>query len=55
MIGPRLDFEAMLVAMARHEVHPIIDQVYPFSEYLEAYQRLESGQQVSKVVIQITD
>ncbi|KAL5337241.1 hypothetical protein BJX70DRAFT_409376 [Aspergillus crustosus] len=54
-IGPRLDFEAMLAAMARHEVHPIIDRVYPFSEYREAYQRLESGQQVGKVVIQVTD
>ncbi|KAE8360781.1 hypothetical protein BDV27DRAFT_148393 [Aspergillus caelatus] len=54
-IGPRLDFEAMLAAMARHEVRPIIDRVYPFSEYGEAYQRLESGQQVGKVVIQVTD
>ncbi|KAJ5955843.1 hypothetical protein N7501_010122 [Penicillium viridicatum] len=54
-VGPRLDFEAMLAAMAKHEVHPIIDRVYPFSEYREAYRRLESGQQVGKVVIQVTD
>ncbi|KAF3392537.1 hypothetical protein F1880_008814 [Penicillium rolfsii] len=55
MIGPRLDFEAMLAAMARHEIRPIIDQVYPFSKYQEAYQRLESGQQVGKVIIQVKD
>jgi NADPH:quinone reductase-like Zn-dependent oxidoreductase len=54
-IGPRLDFEAMLAAMARHKIHPIIDRVYPLSEYREAYQRVESGQQVGKVVIQIMD
>lgn len=54
-IGSRLDFEAMLAAMARHEVRPVIDRVYPFSEYGEAYRSLESGQQVGKVVIQVTD
>ncbi|KAL2837307.1 hypothetical protein BJY01DRAFT_221157 [Aspergillus pseudoustus] len=54
-IGPRMDFEAMLAAMERHEVHPIIDRVYHFAEYREAYRRLEAGQQIGKVVIQITD
>ncbi|KAL3473727.1 hypothetical protein BJX99DRAFT_272142 [Aspergillus californicus] len=54
-IGPRLHFDAMLAAMARHEVRPIIDRVYPFAEYREAYRRLESGQQVGKVVIQVTE
>ncbi|EHA28080.1 alcohol dehydrogenase [Aspergillus niger ATCC 1015] len=55
IIGSRLDFEAMLAAMARHELRPVIDQVYPFAEYKEAYQRLESGQQVGKVVIEIVN
>jgi NADPH:quinone reductase-like Zn-dependent oxidoreductase len=54
-VGSRLDFEAMLQAMGRHEVRPVIDRVYPFAEYREAYQRLESGQQVGKVVIQLVD
>lgn len=53
-IGSRLDFEAMLAAMARREVRPVIDQVYPLAEYREAYRRLESGQQVGKIVIQVT-
>ncbi|CAG9957136.1 unnamed protein product [Clonostachys rosea f. rosea IK726] len=53
-VGPRLNFEAMLRAMAVHEVHPIIDNVYPFANYLDAYKRLESGQQVGKVVIDIS-
>ncbi|KAL5049088.1 hypothetical protein BDW71DRAFT_176170 [Aspergillus fruticulosus] len=54
-VGSRLDFEAMLVAMARHQVRPIIDRAYPFAKYREAYQRLESGQQVGKVVIEVTN
>ncbi|BCS28391.1 zinc-dependent alcohol dehydrogenase family protein [Aspergillus puulaauensis] len=53
-IGSRLDFEAMLAAMARRETRPVIDQVYPFAEYREAYRRLESGQQVGKIVIEVT-
>ncbi|GKZ74339.1 hypothetical protein AnigIFM50267_011838 [Aspergillus niger] len=53
-IGSRLDFEAMLAAIARHETRPVIDQVYPLAEYREAYRKLESGQQVGKVVIEVT-
>ncbi|KAL2795490.1 hypothetical protein BJX66DRAFT_301734 [Aspergillus keveii] len=53
-VGSRLDFEAMLAAMVTRETRPVIDRVYPFSEYREAYRRLESGQQVGKVVIEVT-
>ncbi|KAL4860354.1 hypothetical protein BDV12DRAFT_205168 [Aspergillus spectabilis] len=52
-VGSRIDFEAMLQAMERHQVNPIIDQVYPFGEFHKAYKRLEGGQQVGKVVIEI--
>lgn len=52
-IGPRLNFEALLAAMTQHEVKPVIDRVYPFAEYREAYQRLTSGNHVGKVVIDV--
>ncbi|KAI9039446.1 zinc-dependent alcohol dehydrogenase family protein [Aspergillus affinis] len=52
-VGSRIEFEAMLQAMERHQVKPIIDKVYPFAEFHKAYKRLESGQQVGKVVIEI--
>lgn len=52
-IGPRTDFEALLKAMAMHQVRPVIDRVYPFAEYQEAYRRIESGNHVGKVVIDI--
>jgi NADPH:quinone reductase-like Zn-dependent oxidoreductase len=52
-VGSRVEFEAMLQAMERHQVRPIIDRVYPFSDFREAYKRLEGGQQIGKVVIEI--
>jgi transposase len=52
-IGPRENFEALLAAMAMHEVRPVIDQVFPFAEYREAYRRIASGNHVGKVVIDV--
>ncbi|KAL4906221.1 hypothetical protein BDW74DRAFT_177240 [Aspergillus multicolor] len=54
-VGSRLEFEDMLAAMARRETKPVIDRVYPFAEYQEAYKRLESGQHVGKVVVQVAE
>ncbi|SPJ82326.1 probable NADPH:quinone reductase and related Zn-dependent oxidoreductases [Fusarium torulosum] len=54
-IGPRVNFEAMLKAMAQSEIKPVIDQVFSFADYSKAYERLESGKHVGKVVIKISD
>ncbi|RVG72773.1 zinc-dependent alcohol dehydrogenase family protein [Sinorhizobium meliloti] len=50
-IGSRLNFEALLAAMSAHQMKPVIDQVFPFAEYRDAYQRLASGAMVGKVII----
>ncbi|WP_235578838.1 MULTISPECIES: NAD(P)-dependent alcohol dehydrogenase [unclassified Rhodococcus (in: high G+C Gram-positive bacteria)] len=52
-VGPRLNFEAVLAAMATEETRPVIDRIYPFDDYREAYRRLESGKHVGKVVIDV--
>jgi NADPH:quinone reductase-like Zn-dependent oxidoreductase len=52
-IGSRLHFEALLAAMTAHEMKPVIDQVFPFAEYRDAYRRLASGAMVGKVVINV--
>ena len=39
--------------MALHEVHPVLDQVFPFAEYEAAHRRLKSGEHVGKVVIDV--
>jgi NADPH:quinone reductase-like Zn-dependent oxidoreductase len=51
-IGPRANFEALLAAMDMHKVKPVIDRVFPFAEYRDAYARLKSGNHVGKVVIE---
>ena len=51
-MGPRTTFEALLRAMAVTEIRPVIDSVYSFSDFKEAYRRLASGQHVGKVVIE---
>lgn len=52
-IGPRTNFDALLNAMDMHKVKPVIDQVFPFAEYKAAYQRIESGNHIGKVVIEV--
>lgn len=53
-IGPRADFEALVAAMAQHKVTPVIDSVFPFARYRDAYHRLESGSHVGKIVIEVS-
>ncbi|RUO33790.1 zinc-dependent alcohol dehydrogenase family protein [Aliidiomarina soli] len=52
-IGPRINFEALLAAMAQHEMKPVIDKVFPFAKYHDAYQHLASGKHVGKIVIDV--
>ncbi|PKX95149.1 zinc-dependent alcohol dehydrogenase family protein [Aspergillus novofumigatus IBT 16806] len=52
-IGPRTNPEALIKAMTMHGVRPVIDRVYPFSEYQEAYRRIQGGGHISKVVIDV--
>ena len=52
-IGPRETFEALLAAMDQHQVHPVIDKVYPFAQFRDAYARLKSGEHVGKIVIEV--
>jgi NADPH:quinone reductase-like Zn-dependent oxidoreductase len=52
-IGPRIGFEALLGAMAREKIRPVIDSVFPFVDYRAAYERIASGNHVGKVVIEM--
>jgi 2-desacetyl-2-hydroxyethyl bacteriochlorophyllide A dehydrogenase len=53
-VGSREMFEAMNRAIALHQIKPVIDRVFPFSDALEAYRHLQSGSHFGKVVIQVT-
>jgi NADPH:quinone reductase-like Zn-dependent oxidoreductase len=51
IMGSRVQFEAMLAAMALHKVHPVIDRTFAMADVADAYAFLESGKHVGKVVI----
>jgi NADPH:quinone reductase-like Zn-dependent oxidoreductase len=50
-IGHRDGFEAMLRAMAQHQVHPVIDKIFAFEDLKEGMAYLRSGAQFGKVCI----
>jgi NADPH:quinone reductase-like Zn-dependent oxidoreductase len=52
-MGPRLNFSAMLSAMSTHRMKPVLDSVYPFARFRDAYARIASGSVVGKVVIEM--
>jgi NADPH:quinone reductase-like Zn-dependent oxidoreductase len=52
-VGSREMFEAMNQAIALHQIKPIIDRVFPFSEAPEAYRYLQSGSHFGKVIVSI--
>ena len=52
-VGSRDMFESMNRAIARHQLKPVIDRVFPFSDAPAAYRHQESGAHFGKVVISI--
>jgi len=50
-VGSRDDFEAMNAFMTEHEIRPIIDRVFPFDQAAAAYEYMESGAHLGKIVI----
>ncbi|WP_340318087.1 zinc-dependent alcohol dehydrogenase family protein [Rhizorhabdus argentea] len=54
-IGPRANLEALIAAMAQHEIRPVIDSVFPFAQYRDAYRRIESRNHIGKVVIDVSE
>lgn len=52
-VGSREMFEAMNRAIAHHQLKPIIDRTFTFTEANEAYQYLKGGSHFGKVIIQL--
>lgn len=50
-VGSRTGFEAMSRAIARHELRPVIDRVFPFAEAPDAYRHFAAMRHVGKVVV----
>ena len=52
-MGTDAEFGALLAAVARRQVLPIVDEVFPLADVRSAYERLESGAGFGKVVVRI--
>jgi NADPH:quinone reductase-like Zn-dependent oxidoreductase len=50
-VGSRASFETMNRAISQHQLRPVIDSVFPFSEAKQAYAHFEAKQHVGKVII----
>ncbi len=52
-VGSRAEFEAMNTFIERHRIRPVIDHVHELDDALTAYQRIEAGKHLGKVVIRL--
>jgi D-arabinose 1-dehydrogenase-like Zn-dependent alcohol dehydrogenase len=53
-MGSLEEFRALLRFVERAGIKPVIDQVYPMSEWRAAFERLVAGEQTGKLVFQIS-
>jgi NADPH:quinone reductase-like Zn-dependent oxidoreductase len=53
-MGTRDDFAAMIACCVSRALTPIVDVVLPLSNAAEAHQRMETGAQFGKIVLDVT-
>ena len=52
-VGSRADFEAMNRFMTEHKIRPLIDKVFPFEESPQAFELMDKGSYLGKIVIKL--
>lgn len=52
-VGSRDDFENLNRFLDAHQIHPVIDHVFPFDQSPAAFDHLASGQHFGKVVVRV--
>src|SRR5262249_59736887 len=52
-MGTNADFAAVLDLVTSGRARPVVDSVFPLSEARAAHERLESGEQLGKIVLRI--
>lgn len=53
-MGSDRDFYNMLHFVNKHEIVPVVDEVFPFDEAVKAAEKLEQGKQFGKVVVRMS-
>ena len=51
LVGSRNGFERMNQHLVKHEIQPVVDGVFPFSDALEAFRHMASGAHFGKIAI----
>lgn len=51
-VGSRTDFDSLLAFVVEHEIRPVIDRTFGFTEARSAFEYLKSGAHFGKVVIE---
>ncbi len=52
-MGSREEFVQMLQWVKQHNIHPVIDKVYPLQDTAKAFERMEKGEQFGNLAIRI--
>lgn len=52
-MGSREEFVQMLQWVEQHDIHPVIDGVYPLQDTAKAFERMEKGEQFGNLAIRI--
>jgi NADPH:quinone reductase-like Zn-dependent oxidoreductase len=52
-MGSPREFKAMLAFVAKHEIVPPVDSVFPLSEGNRAFEKMDKGEQFGKIVLKI--
>lgn len=52
-VGSRVMFEDMNRTIAKHNIHPVVDQVFEFDQVRNALQLMKSGNHFGKIVVKI--
>jgi NADPH:quinone reductase-like Zn-dependent oxidoreductase len=52
-VGSRANFEAMTAFIERHRIRPVIDRAFALEDAAAAYERIDAGRHLGKVVIKI--
>jgi NADPH:quinone reductase-like Zn-dependent oxidoreductase len=54
-MGNLAEYREVVRVLGTGELRPIVDRVFPFTEARAAFERLDRGEQLGKIAIQITD
>lgn len=52
-MGSPAEFKAMLDFVQKHEIVPVVDAVFPLREGVQAFKKMEDGEQFGKIVLKI--